>query len=248
MHDFSNIDVLEIWYARLDHKAVLAMFPEAAQELAAKRIAKATAGSSAELVYPKLVEERGGQPRIRDTPPTIFHPEAALGIGSVGTACAVALMMSIAGRPFFLQVKEANASVLEPYAGKSVYVHHGERVVQGQRLMQPASDLFLGWATGPKGRHFYMRQLRDVKFSALVETFDADSLSSYAKACGWDLARTREGRRSLDDQRLSRLEGSFRHRDGKIRACVCGPGGARPRVTQGRGARRHHRGADGALT
>jgi Uncharacterized protein conserved in bacteria (DUF2252) len=101
----------------------------------------------------------------------------------------VALMQSIAGHPFFLQVKEANASVLEMYAGKSVYPHHGERVVQGQRLMQPASDLFLGWATGPKGKHFYLRQLRDVKLSPLVETYDARLLSVYARACGWVLAR-----------------------------------------------------------
>ena len=112
-----------------------------------------------------------------------------VGIGSVGTLCMVALMMSIADHPFFLQVKEANASVLEAYAGKSAYAHHGERVVQGQRLMQPASDLFLGWATGPEGRHFYLRQLRDVKLSPLVETYDAEMLSIYAKACGWVLAR-----------------------------------------------------------
>src|SRR5262249_31709275 len=89
------------------------------------------------------------------------------GIGSVGTLCMVALMMSIADRPFFLQVKEANASVLEAYACKSAYPHHGQRVVMGQRLMQPASDMFLGWVTGPKGRHFYVRQLRDVKLSPL---------------------------------------------------------------------------------
>jgi uncharacterized protein (DUF2252 family) len=112
-----------------------------------------------------------------------------VGIGSVGTLCMVALMMSIADHPFFLQIKEANASVLEAYAGKSAYAHHGERVVQGQRLMQPASDLFLGWATGPKDRHFYLRQLRDVKVSPLVETYDAEMLSIYAKACGWVLAR-----------------------------------------------------------
>jgi hypothetical protein len=98
-------------------------------------------------------------------------------------------MISVSGHPFFLQVKEANASVLEAHAGKSIYSHHGERVVQGQRLMQAASDLFLGWATGPKGRHFYMRQLRDVKLSPLVETYDAKMLSIYAKACGWVLAR-----------------------------------------------------------
>ncbi len=112
-----------------------------------------------------------------------------VGIGSVGTLCMVALMVSIAGHPFFLQIKEANASVLEAYAGTSAYTHHGERVVQGQRLMQPASDLFLGWATGPKGRQFYLRQLRDVKLSPLVETYDAEMLSIYAVACGWVLAR-----------------------------------------------------------
>jgi hypothetical protein len=63
------------------------------------------------------------------------------------------------------------------------------RVVQGQRLMQPASDLFLGWVIGPEGRHFYIRQLRDVKLSPLVETYDAEMLSIYGQACGWVLAR-----------------------------------------------------------
>ena len=86
-----------------------------------------------------------------------------VGIGSVGTLCMVALFDVRRGHPLFLQIKEADASVLEPYAGKSAYSHHGQRVVKGQRLMQPASDLFLGWATGATGRHSYMRQLRDVK-------------------------------------------------------------------------------------
>ena len=101
----------------------------------------------------------------------------------------VLLMMSDAGHPLFLQVKEANASVLEAYASKSVYPHHGQRVVEGQRLMQPASDLFLGWVTGPENRHFYVRQLRDVKLSPLVETYDAEMLTIYGRACGWVLAR-----------------------------------------------------------
>ena len=77
-----------------------------------------------------------------------------VGIGSVGTLCMVALMMSVADSPLFLQFKQANASVLEAYAGKSVYPNHGQRVVMGQRLMQPASDLFLGWVIGPEGLHF----------------------------------------------------------------------------------------------
>ena len=229
MREFADMDVLETWYARLDEAAYLAMLPKSQKAVLSKRIAKATAQSSSELVFPKLADEVGGQPRIHDTPPTLFHEEASggtdylqmcqevlakyretlaedrrvlldryhlvdvaikvVGIGSVGTLCMVALMMSIAGHPFFLQIKEANASVLEAYAGKSAYAHHGERVVQGQRLMQPASDLFLGWAMGPKGRHFYLRQLRDVKLNPLVETYNAEMLSIYAKACGWVLAR-----------------------------------------------------------
>src|SRR5208282_3635248 len=81
-------------------------------------------------------------------------------------------------------------SVLEPYAGRSAYPHHGQRVVMGQRLMQPASDVFLGWVTGPRGRQFYVRQLRDAKIKPLVETFDAETLRVYARLCGWALARS----------------------------------------------------------
>lgn len=112
-----------------------------------------------------------------------------VGIGSVGTRCAIVLMMSAANSPLFLQWKEAKVSVLEPYAGKSVNSHHGQRVVMGQRLMQPASDIFLGWMTGRQGRHGYVRQLRDAKIKPLVETFDMEMLTLFAKACGWALAR-----------------------------------------------------------
>ncbi len=112
-----------------------------------------------------------------------------VGVGSVGRRCWIVLLMSQSNDPLFLQFKEAAASVLEPYAGKSLYAHHGERVVMGQRLMQPASDLFLGWVTAPNGRQFYARQLRDAKIKPLVETFDGDLLQLYAKACGWVLAR-----------------------------------------------------------
>jgi hypothetical protein len=84
-----------------------------------------------------------------------------VGVGSVGRRCWIILLMSATNDPLFLQVKEATQSVLEPYAGKSAYAHHGQRVVMGQRLMQPASDLFLGWVTGPGNRQFYFRQLRD---------------------------------------------------------------------------------------
>ena len=89
--------------------------------------------------------------------------------------------------PLFLQVKEARASVLEPYAGRSVFPNHGQRVVNGYRLMQPASDIFLGWAEGPK-RHYFVRQLRDIKISILVETFGAAEMDLYATWCGRALA------------------------------------------------------------
>jgi uncharacterized protein (DUF2252 family) len=112
-----------------------------------------------------------------------------VGVGSVGRRCWIVLLMSASNQPLFLQLKEAVASVFEPYAGKSKYPHHGQRVVMGQRLTQPASDLFLGWASGEDGAHFYFRQLRDAKIKPLVETFDAEMLDYYAKACGWALAR-----------------------------------------------------------
>jgi uncharacterized protein (DUF2252 family) len=112
-----------------------------------------------------------------------------VGIGSVGTLCAVALFMASDDDPIFLQVKEATASVLEPYAGKSLHANHGERVVVGQRLMQSASDLFLGWSRGSGGRDLYVRQLRDMKVSAIVEDFDAGDLRAYGRVCGWALAR-----------------------------------------------------------
>ena len=113
-----------------------------------------------------------------------------VGIGSVGRACWIALLMSAGNDPLFLQFKEARESVLEPYAGHSAYQHHGQRVVMGQRLMQPASDVFLGWVTGPNGRQFYVRQLRDAKIKPLIETFNAEMLTFFGKACGWALARS----------------------------------------------------------
>ena len=121
-----------------------------------------------------------------------------VGVGSVGTRCHVVLLK---GRdesdPLILQFKEAGPSVLEPYIGKSAFAHAGHRVVAGQRLMQAASDIFLGWMTGPAGRHYYWRQLHDMKGSLEVETLDPAGLELYAKACGWTLARghARSGRR-----------------------------------------------------
>ena len=114
-----------------------------------------------------------------------------VGVGSVGTRAFIVLLQGRdAHDPLFLQVKEATASVLEPYVGKSRYRQHGERVVQGQRMMQAASDIYLGWTKGVDvRRHFYWRQLRDMKGSALVEQMRPLGLTFYAGICGWTLAR-----------------------------------------------------------
>jgi uncharacterized protein (DUF2252 family) len=110
-----------------------------------------------------------------------------VGIGSVGTACWVLLYMAGEGDPLFLQVKEARASVLERYAGASVFPNHGQRVVNGYRLMQPASDMFLGWTQGPN-RHYFIRQLRDIKISFRVESFGSPEMNLCATWCGRALA------------------------------------------------------------
>jgi len=113
-----------------------------------------------------------------------------VGVGSVGTLCGVGLWMAAENDPLFLQIKQANASVLEPYAGKSVYPNHGQRVVAGQHLMQAASDIMLGWTIGElEQRHFYIRQLRDMKISVTVEALDEQGLRNYGKLCGLTLAR-----------------------------------------------------------
>jgi uncharacterized protein (DUF2252 family) len=112
-----------------------------------------------------------------------------VGVGSVGTFCSIMLMMAEDDDPLFLQMKQARASVLEPYLRKSRYANHGQRVVEGQRLMQSASDIFLGWTRGKSGRHFYLRQLRDMKMKPLVEIFNPVTMNDYGTLCGWALAR-----------------------------------------------------------
>jgi uncharacterized protein (DUF2252 family) len=111
-----------------------------------------------------------------------------VGVGSVGTACWVLLLMTADGDTLFLQVKEARPSVLEPYAGESIYPNHGQRVVNGYRLIQPFSDPFLGWTKARLGRHYYFRQLRDIKISLKVDTFGKTEMASYADWCGQAMA------------------------------------------------------------
>ncbi|SAK68648.1 hypothetical protein AWB79_03588 [Caballeronia hypogeia] len=116
-----------------------------------------------------------------------------VGVGSVGTRCLVLLLTDPHDKPLFLQMKEASTSVVARYAkrvrGADRIEHDGQRVVHGQRLMQAATDPFLGWATGPLGRALYIRQLRDMKISAELESLSGDAFREYASLCGWALAR-----------------------------------------------------------
>jgi uncharacterized protein (DUF2252 family) len=130
----------------------------------------------------------------------------AVGVGSVGTVCGVGLFLAADDDPLFLQVKEARASVLEHYVGKSVHENTGQRVVVGQRLMQSAGDIFLGWTRGANGRDVYVRQLRDMKMSAIIEDWDFDLLRAYTRICGWGLARAHA--RSSDAAMISGYMGS----------------------------------------
>jgi uncharacterized protein (DUF2252 family) len=229
MRALSRMDPLQAWYAETKASVFIDSLPKSLQKKVKKRIEKMAARSGSEYDFPKLSDSVGGQIRIADHPPIIFHPKSTnkdgataiihqifhsyreslvadrrplmdryrlidfaikvVGVGSVGRRCWIALMMSEGDDPLFLQFKEAVRSVLEPYCGRSAFTHHGQRVVMGQRLMQPASDIFLGWTTAPNGRHFYVRQLHDVKIKPLVETFDAETLDAFAQACGWVLAR-----------------------------------------------------------
>jgi uncharacterized protein (DUF2252 family) len=231
MANYSRMRAIDVWYDKIDLDRLLRSAPsEKVRKRAEKRFEEARKRSVPNDDFPKLVENRGEAPRIKDNPPLIFHPtkhseeeysiriEDALaqyrnslpthtkvlfaryhffdmavkvvGVGSVGTVCLVGLFMAGDDDPLFLQVKQARSSVLEPYAGASRYKNHGERVVKGHRIMQAASDIFLGWTTSEKsGRDFYVRQLRDMKLSAVVEGFDAETLAAYGSVCALALAR-----------------------------------------------------------
>ena len=138
-----------------------------------------------------------------------------VGVGSVGTFCAIGLFLTPDESPLFLQIKEAQASVLAPYAGKSKYDNEGQRVVVGQRIMQSASDLFLGWThdTGAS-RHFYVRQLKDRKLASLAEMIEREALRFYAELCGSTLARAHA--RSGDAALISGYLGSSEAFDAAI--------------------------------
>jgi uncharacterized protein (DUF2252 family) len=132
--------------------------------------------------------------RLLETYRPVDFARKVVGVGSVGTRCWIALLLGKDDSdPLFLQIKEAEESVLEPQSGKSGYATHGQRVVEGQRLLQAASDILLGWVRTKGldgiGRDFYVRQLWDWKLSADIDTMPAEVLGIYAQLCGWTLAR-----------------------------------------------------------
>jgi uncharacterized protein (DUF2252 family) len=137
-----------------------------------------------------------------------------VGVGSVGTRCFVALLLAAPDDPLFLQVKEARPSVLERYTGHAPVPHNGQRVVVGQRLMQGASDIFLGWSRGPRGRDFYVRQLRDMKLAPDIETQTPQVMKIYATLCGLVLARAHD--KAGDAAMIAGYLGSIDHFDEAI--------------------------------
>jgi Uncharacterized protein conserved in bacteria (DUF2252) len=173
-----------------------------------------------------------------------------VGVGSVGTRAWVVLMLGPTGEPLFLQCKEAQASVLERHAGASGHGNHGERVVQGQRLMQAAGDILLGWLRSPGidgvARDFYVRQLWDWKVSADVETMEPSGLAAYAQLCA--STRARALRRPSRDRRLRRPRPDARPRDRRLRRGICRPERARPHRAARGDRLRPRRGADRRLS
>jgi len=137
---------------------------------------------------------RGDQRHLLEGFRFVEAARKVVGVGSVGTRAWILLMLgNEGGDPLFLQAKEAQSSVLEPFLGKSKHANHGQRVVEGQRLMQSASDILLGWvrSDGVDGvaRDYYLRQLWDGKGSAIIEAMKPSGLAAYAHLCGWTLAR-----------------------------------------------------------
>ena len=235
MIEFSRKRTIDIWYANLKAKEILAWAKNSKR--GQKRVRKTSLKAKTKdhlQALGKLTEVVDGEYRIKSDPPLLspmrelaqklgpvdeqviresfeaylksvpphvrvlldhYRPVdfalKVVGVGSVGTRCWTVLLQ---GRdqddPLFLQMKEATESVLAQYLRPSPYRNQGRRVVEGQRLLQAANDMFLGWTRTPEtGREFYWRQLRDWKGSAVIETMRADDCVRYARLCGWTLAR-----------------------------------------------------------
>jgi uncharacterized protein (DUF2252 family) len=225
--EYAAMHALDVWYARLDGRALLDLMGDVQSRRRRKQALAKIHHNTTEHIIPKLTEVVDGKRRFHDHPPLLFHlPHGhdfhqqvrrflgryletlqedrrtlvsryqvvdtamkVVGVGSVGTRCAILLMMAGDDDALVLQYKEAGPSVLEPFAGKSKHKNHAQRVVCGQRLLQSSSDMFLGWTTDEEGRDFYFRQLRDMKTTVTIADMTADDLTRYVELCGWTLAR-----------------------------------------------------------
>ncbi|MFO0079245.1 MAG: DUF2252 domain-containing protein [Planctomycetota bacterium] len=229
MAEYSQLNVLEVWYQSVDAEELLPPIRDkAARERSQKRLAKARKQNVPENEFPELTTSQGQQASLRENPPFVFHPREnpfkeqlrifnrafvqyretlaedrrllldrfrfvdfalnVVGAGSGGTLCGIILLMAGDEDPLFLQVKQARPSVLEAFAGKSAHRNNGQRIVHGCRMLQSASDPFLGWTEGQRGRQFYVRQLKDMKIKPQVEICTPHAMLQYAERCGWTLA------------------------------------------------------------
>jgi uncharacterized protein (DUF2252 family) len=182
LHRATNIGALDKLTAVVDGRRRIVDSPPLVEHLPDRGVDAAT-------VIQDYVTSLGEATRaLLDRYRVVDWARKVVGVGSVGTDDAVVLLLGDTDRdPLFLQVKEATASVLEPFAGASRHDNHGHRVVAGQRLTQSASDVFLGWIR-LDGRDYYVRQLRDMKGSIPIEKLSAQELALYAGACGDVLA------------------------------------------------------------
>ena len=233
-HMFGLIDLspLEIWHSRIDLEQELKQIESPAMRRSLSTLIRHARrrGLDRDDNFPHLAA--GGEPRIADRPPMIFHPSPktlggrkidfargfalyrqtltpdrtvlldryrltdvafkAVGVGSVGTICVVGLFLDGDGEPLFLQVKQAQRSVLERLSTKLAYRGpQGRRVVEGQRMMQAASDIFLGWTSDePLGLEFYVRVLKNRRLGAVSDLAEQEALSEYSRLCGRTLARS----------------------------------------------------------
>jgi uncharacterized protein (DUF2252 family) len=232
MFTLMELSPLEVWHSRIDLEQALKEIenPQLRRNLMALMDRARARGLEKDDNFPHLVT--GGEPRIADKPPDIFHFDAkadaklkidadrvfglyratltpdrailferyqlrdlafkAVGVGSVGTFCFVGLFLSGDDEPLFLQGKEAQSSVLERLSATLAYQGpHGRRVVEGQRMMQAASDIFLGWTSDEAtGRQFYVRMLKNRRLGGVSEITEQKALSDYAPLCGRTLARS----------------------------------------------------------
>jgi uncharacterized protein (DUF2252 family) len=225
MREYSQMRLLDIWYAQVDAEAALQVFRRGGRQALARELEKARRRNGP-LGLARFTTVVNGRLQLIEDPPVLTHLHddrlnewlrkmfrgylgslaeerrqllqryrfldfalKVVGVGSVGTRCYVVLLdSSHPGDPLLLQVKEAQASVLEPFVGRSHYRNQGHRVVLGQRMIQAASDIFLGWA-GIDGHDCYVRILRDMKATAPIAALTPGDLCDYAELCGWVLAR-----------------------------------------------------------